>query len=201
MLIYGGMQVILGQIDIVMIGLMRAAEEVGLYAAASRLAFLLYFVMAAAEIILAPIMARLYANGGMERLQKIVTHAVRIAFLAVLPFGLALIFFGENILVIFGHDFVAAQSALAILAVGRLMHVAFGSGAVLLSMTGHEKTVAVILSATALANVIGNAVLIPLYGIEGAAIASAGSLLIMRCALSIYAVLRTGQHMTIIGGI
>jgi O-antigen/teichoic acid export membrane protein len=201
MLVYGGMQVILGQTDILMLGVMRGAEDVGLYAAASRLAFLLGYVMMAAEMIIAPIMARLYAKREEERLQKMLTYSVRISFLAVSPLGLALIFFGEEILAVFGDEFSSAHFALTILAAGRLTHVAFGPGALLLSMTGHEKIVAVVLAAAALANVMGNVILIPYYGIRGAAIAAVVSLVLMRCVLSIYAVKRTGQQVTILGAV
>ncbi len=199
MLIYGGMQIILGQTDIVMLGVMRSTEEVGLYAAASRLAYLLVYVMVAANIIMAPIMARLYTNGEKARLQKILTRAIRIAFLTVLPFGLLMIFLGENILIVFGHDFVAAKTALIILAVGRLVDVALGSAALVLSMTGYERIVAVTFTSIVLINVILNGFLIPRYGIEGAAFASIISLVVGKLFLSSYIRSRAGLRVTVLG--
>jgi len=201
MLVYGGMQVILGQTDIVMLGLMRAPEDVGLYAAANRIASVLVFVMMAINVLMAPITARLYSNGEKRRLQKILTRAVRIAFFAVLPFGLILVFLGPHILGLFGHAFVFAQSALTILAVGRLVDIAMGvgTGPLVLSMTGHEGVVAIIFSAAALSNVVLNISLIPNYGIEGAAFASMISLFCAKILLSIYAVKRAGLHVTIFG--
>ncbi|MCG7854039.1 MAG: flippase [Methanosarcinaceae archaeon] len=199
MLIYSGMQTILGQADIVMLGAMRSPGDVGLYAASSRLAFLLVYVMMASEIILAPIIARFYGKEEKERLQKILTRAVRIAFLSVLPFGLILIFAGGNILLLFGHEFMAAKTALLILAVGRLADVAAGSGALLLGMTGYERTVAIIFSGAALENVILNALLIPKYGIEGAAFALVISLVGAKLLLSMFAVKNAGLCVTIFG--
>lgn len=196
MLIYSGMQLFLGQIDIVMLGVMRDAEEVGLYAAASRLAYLLVYVTAAADIIVAPIMARLYSDGEKAQLQKILNHAVRIAFLVVLPFGLALIFAGEIVLGVFGHEFVAAHSVLAILAVGRLLDVAFGSGALVLAMTGHQRIVAVIFASAVVMNVVMNIFLIPRYGIEGAAIASIVCLVMAKSILGNYARSIAGLRVT-----
>ena len=201
MLIYGCLQTILGKSDIVMLGAMRSGEDVGLYAASSRLAFLLVYVMMAAEIILAPIMARLYAKDGKERLQKILTRAVRITFLSVLPFGLILIFAGGNILLLFGHEFMAAKKALLILAVGRLADVAAGSGALLLGMAGYERTVTIIFLGAALENVILNALLIPKYGIEGAAFALVISLVGAKLLLSIFAVRNAGLRITIFGAL
>ena len=69
MLVYGGAQIVLGQTDIVMLGAMRGAHEVGLYAVANRLAYLLMYVTVAVELIVAPIMSRLYENGEKARLQ------------------------------------------------------------------------------------------------------------------------------------
>jgi O-antigen/teichoic acid export membrane protein len=199
MLIYSGMQIILGQTDIVMLGAMRVPGDVGLYAASSRLAFLLVYVMMASEIILAPIIARLYGKEEKERLQKILTRAVRIAFLSVLPFGLILIFAGGNILLLFGHEFMAAKTALLILSVGRLADVAAGSGALLLGMTGFERIVAIVFFGAALENVILNALLIPKYGIEGAALALVISLVGAKLLLSMFAVKNAGLCVTIFG--
>jgi O-antigen/teichoic acid export membrane protein len=52
-----------------------------------------------------------------------------------------------------------------------------------MSMTGHERISARILWQTALLNVLLNAVLIPLYGLVGAALASAVSLAIWNTML------------------
>ncbi len=58
MLVYGGTQIVLGQTDIVMLGAMRGAHDVGLYAVAYRLSYLLIYVTYAAEVILAPVISR-----------------------------------------------------------------------------------------------------------------------------------------------
>ncbi len=197
MLVYGGMQIVLGQTDIVMLGAMRGAGDVGLYAAASRLAYLLIYIIYATEAILAPIMSRMCANGETERLQKLVTRAVRISFWTVFPFSLVLFFLGEPILKIFGSEFTDAKIALMILAVGRLIEVGLGSSALLLAMTGSERTVAITFSVISLTNIALNAFLIPIYGFEGAAIASMVSLVSAKCVLSYYAQNKTGINTTI----
>jgi len=199
MLVYGGMQVILGQTDIVMLGVMCSGEDVGLYAAASRLGYLLVYVTFAADTILAPVVARLYASGEEERLQRILLYSVRISFLIVLPFGLLFIFFGENILVLFGHDFVAAKTALIVLAVGRLLDVALGSAALVLAMTGNERIIAVSFMGVGLINIILNGVLIPRYGVEGAAFASILSLFAAKLFLGNYIRTKVGIRVTVLG--
>ena len=144
MLVYGGAQIVLGQTDIVMLGAMRGAHEVGLYAAASRLAYLLIYITYATEVILAPIISRLYVNGEMARLQHIITKAVNITFIIVFPFALLLLFEGKVILHVFGPDFTGAIVALNILVVSRLIEVILGSGALLLGMAKSEHIVATV---------------------------------------------------------
>jgi O-antigen/teichoic acid export membrane protein len=195
------MQIILGQTDIVMLGAMRGAGDVGIYAASNRLAYLVVYVMMASNVIIAPIIARLSAKGENARLQKILTRAVRTSFLIILPFGLILIVAGREILAIFGREFMAAQTALAILAVGRLMDVALGNSALVLSMTGHERIVAITFSLISLMNIGLNALLIPRYGLEGAAIASAISLIAAKLVLSAYAIKKAGLHTTVLGAL
>lgn len=199
MLIYSGSQSVLGQTDIAMLTAMRGMSEAGLYAAANRLALLLVFVTLATGMILAPVIARLYQAGEMERLQKLVTQASRISFIAVFPFGLALVFLGDWALAIFGEEFIAGQSVLVILTIGRMADVAAGAGALLLVMTGHERLTAALFTIAALSNIALNALLIPGYGAMGAAIASVISLLFVKLALLLYAAKRTGLDVSIVG--
>ena len=117
----------------------------------------------------------------------------------MLPFGLVLIFSGENILLLFGHDFVSAQPALAILAVGRLTDVAFGSAALVLSMTGYQRIAAVTFASVVVINFMLNLFLIPKFGIEGAAFASIISLVIAKLILSSYTRSKAGLRVTVFG--
>ena len=187
MLVYGGMQIVLGQTDIVMLGAIRGAEAVGLYAAASKVAYLLVYPIYASEVILAPVISRLFANSEVDRLQKILTRAVSISFLVALPIGCFFILTGDYILLLFGVKFISAKNALAILSVGRLFEVALGSSALVLGMTGRERTVAFFIGSASILNIILNAFLIPLFSIQGAAIASMISLLLAKGSMAIFA--------------
>ncbi len=199
MLVYGGAQIVLGQTDIVMLGVMRGAKDAGLYAVANRLAFLLVYVLMASETILAPIISRLYANNEKDRLQKILTRTVRLSLLTALPIGLLLIFKGENILLVFGHEFTAAKTALIILVCGRILDIALGSAALMLPMVNHQHIVAVVFTTIAVTNIALNALLIPRYGLKGAALASVISLILAKLFLSIYAAKKVGIDTTIRG--
>jgi O-antigen/teichoic acid export membrane protein len=75
------------------------------------------------------------------------------------------------VLAIFGPEFVIGVSSLVVLCIGRLFDTAVGSVGVVLRMTGHSRVVLVdslLLLALSLAL---NGVLVPRYGILGAALA------------------------------
>jgi O-antigen/teichoic acid export membrane protein len=80
------------------------------------------------------------------------------------------------LLQLFGAPFAAGAGALLILCLGQAASAVAGSNGLLLTMTGHERTVATVSVACLLANVGLCAVLIPPFGLEGAAAASAGAL-------------------------
>ena len=95
-----------------------------------------------------------------------------------LPAAMLLIAFGDRLLAVFGAEFTRARTALTILVLGQIANVAAGHVGVLMTMTGHEKRVAATVSAAAGCNVILNFLLIPRFGIEGAAAATAISLIL-----------------------
>ena len=199
LLVFGGVQTFYGQIGTIMLGILGTAVDVGLFSVASRVAYLLVFALVAVEIILAPVIARLGATGDRVELQSVLTRTVRGAFLFVLLPSLVLIFFGDRILVFFGVEYSAGQTALVYLVLGQLVNIAAGSGAVVLFMLGYEYLVAITFVGVALMSVAANMVVIPVYGLNGVAIVSAASLVLINLILSVCVVWRTGLHATVLG--
>ncbi|MGH2542589.1 MAG: polysaccharide biosynthesis C-terminal domain-containing protein, partial [Ardenticatenaceae bacterium] len=140
-------------------------------------ATLVAFTLTAANMVLAPYIAQLYAAGDNTRLQHMVTRGAQVILLTALPVAGTFIFFGEPILAsVFGDAYRAGAAALAILCLGQLVNAGAGSVGLILNMTGHERDTAVGVAAAAAANLILNLILIPRFGIEGAAVATAVSL-------------------------
>lgn len=180
----GGAGVINNHADIIMLGWFGSASEVGVYRVAVQGAVLVAFGLQVANAVIAPYFTRLHVQGEIDKLQHLVTSSARVVLLAALPVALTLVFAGEEILTfVFGSEFGTAHLPLAILALAQLANAVFGSVGFLLSMTGHEHFVARALWQTALLNVFLNGILIPLYGIGGAAFASAMALLIWNILL------------------
>lgn len=162
------------QVDVVMLGLFGAAHDVGIYRVASRGAEVVLFVLIAANLTAAPVFSRLYHRNEHRQLQRAVTMTTRLVTAFSLPMALVLILWGAPILqLLFGAAYVAAAPALAILTAGQLINAGVGSVGTLLNMTGHERASARAAILAGTLNIVLNASLIPRWGINGAAVATA----------------------------
>lgn len=180
----GGAGIINDQTDLLMLGFFRTHMDVGIYRVAVQGAALVAFGLQTANAVIAPQFARLYAQGDHARLQHLVTVSARLILLAAFPVALTFILAGGMIAGwVFGSEFTESHISMAILAVGQLINAAIGSVGFLLNMTGHERDVARTLLITAGLNIILNLVLIPSFGMVGAASATAVSLIIWNLML------------------
>jgi O-antigen/teichoic acid export membrane protein len=191
--------VISSQTSVVLVGTIKGAEAAGAYAAVSRVAILVSFVLQAASVALAPAIAGMYAAGEMGRLQRMITKSNRLVLLFSLPFALCFILFDRQVLAIFGEGFTQGGAALAILSLGYLFSAAMGSVRMLLIMTGHERDAATAVGMSAALNVVLNVALIPGYGLEGAATATAVSIVATNLLLAILVRRRLGIYASALG--
>ncbi|HEX5314671.1 MAG TPA: flippase [Gammaproteobacteria bacterium] len=159
--------------DLILLGTLRGAHDAGIYAVASRAAELVTFFLVAANMVLAPRIARLYHEGNLALLQRLLTAAVRRVFLFTLPIALVFIVAAHPLLYyLYGPAYAQGALALQILAGAQLLATSSGPRGVVLNMTGHEKLTAVGVTLSAALNIALNAALIPLFGVQGSAMAT-----------------------------
>lgn len=175
---FGGLYIVNSQLDTVMLGSLKGPGEVGIYSVANRLASLMVFVLVSSNSSLAPNISKLSSLGELENLQRIITKSTRMVFFSSLIIFLVLILSGKFLVGVFGKEFTPGYSALLILSFGQLANSAVGPVNVILNMTGNEGYSMKSLAASGLINILGNALLIPLYGVNGAAIATAFSMIV-----------------------
>lgn len=179
-----GLQVLNGQIDVAVLGLFREEADVGVYRVASQGALVVSIALMAVNGAMGPYISRLYYENSLERLQKLVTLSARVVSVVSFPLALVLVVWGEEVVhFIFGAGYEDASLPLAILCVGQLVNAATGSVAYLLNMTGHERHTARVVFCAAVFNVALNVVLVPLFGIIGAAVATTISVCIVNMYL------------------
>ncbi|HAX85309.1 MAG TPA: flippase [Cyanobacteria bacterium UBA11370] len=172
MLLISGTFGIFSRTDSVMLGIIKGTETVGVYTISNRLSGLILFGMVIGCQVLGPHIASLYAEGKIQQLQRLTTKSTRTMFFAGSLITIILLVFGHWILLIFGREFTQGWLILAILSIGNLMNVATGAGGLLLNMTRYEADYAKLTSISAVMNILLNALLIPLWGAEGAASAT-----------------------------
>ncbi len=180
-----GLQLFNSYADILVLGVFRNDTEVGIYRVVVQMGGLVVFGLSAVNLVLHPHFARLYAQNDNAKLQRLVTVSARIILACALPPVLLFLFFGAPLLsCIFGAEYEGGAAPLSILAIGQLFNAGCGSVGALLNMTGHEKDTMWGMTIAALAGVVLNLLLIPHFGMTGAATATAVSLGIWNLVLS-----------------
>ena len=157
-------------VDTVMVGIFLPEKSVGIYNITLKLSTLLVIVLGTISEITAPKISESYSDANSQDLQKIVSYSTNLIFYLTLPVFIVLIAFPEFMLGIFGEDFKSGKNALIILSVGHLLNAFSGTVSYFMQMTGSQVAFQIIMFSTLIICVILNYLLIPLYGIEGAAV-------------------------------
>jgi len=174
------------RMDSVMLGAIKGAEAVGVYAAASRATQLIAFGLFAINVAQRPGIAAAYARGDTNRLQRALTVSSRGALAVAVPVVVLYVFFGKKLLGIFGPEFITAYIALLILSIGQLINNATGSVSVVLISCHMEKETAISVAIGTAVNIVLNAMLIPVLDIVGAAIATGVSMIVWNTVMFIF---------------
>ncbi|RLF83583.1 flippase [Thermococci archaeon] len=176
-LLFSGIMVfVMNWADTLMLGYYKSSEVVGLYNAASPLTKLIRIFLTSAAFLYPPIASQLYARGRINEMKRIYQILTKWIFILTLPvFSIMFLFPEATINFFFGTKYLSAAVALRILALGFMFHTFLGLNGQTLLVMGESMFIMASNLVSTIFNVILNALLIPIYGIEGAAIATATS--------------------------
>lgn len=175
MLVISGMQLVMHNADAVMLGMLHDTRGAGIYGIASKVALVVAFPLTVANAIFAPLIAEYHSQDRRRELQGMLAFGMRFVTVGALLVFLGLLLFGAPILGIFGPEFPEGRAALVILGAGQLINALSGPVAYLLGLTGSERIVARVQTLAAALNIGLNLLLIPPFGLTGAALATAVS--------------------------
>jgi len=168
---------VISSTDTLMLGYFTTSRIVGLYNVAYSLAHYVVFILAAMGFIYSPIATTLYSGNLLQEMGKIYKITTKWVFSVTLPvFFLVFLAPQSTLYVLFGPNYVAASTAVRILAVGFFIHTILGSNGVTLLVLGKTKLIMMNSLIVVGLNVFLNWQLIPRFGLEGAAFASTSSL-------------------------
>lgn len=172
MMVSGLFLILLNWTDILMLGRIESESQIGIYNAAFKLGYLTLFFVLSMNVIVMPKVADLFHQKDFAEMKKVVNRATQLVIILSLPLALIIIFFSEQLLQFFGVGFVAGKTTLILITLGALFNAMTGNVDQILNMTNQQKIVRNVFILGFMMNVVLNLYLIPHYGIEGAAMAS-----------------------------
>ena len=174
------MGIVLSKTDQIMLGYFLDSSQVGIYKSALLIAAVLAIVLTALRRILLPVLSDLLGKDKKQEFTKTFRTATKWSFTATLPLFTVMVLFAPRVLkLIFGEEYTAGAVALSILAVTYFTKACFGLSSSLLKSLEKTKLILVATVSSGLLNVILNYLLIPRFGMEGAATAYLLSIVLM----------------------
>lgn len=195
-LLISGAALIQNNTDIIMTGLIAGTAEAGLYKVTLRVSAVLGFFLNAANVIVGPVTSELHTKNEHDRLQRVIAWTAALSSVFAALGAVVLIGFGETVLGIFGTEFRSAYSALVILVIGQSAFALAGPVGMFATMTGQEWDASKAFALGAVVNIVLNALLIPPFGIEGAATATVTSTIVWNSFLAYLSWKRSGINTT-----
>lgn len=183
---------VIGFTDVYLLAVLRDASTVGVYRACMQIVLAFGLPMSAIRAAIAPVYTVLIAEKRYSLLQEAYSAAVRLTTFATLPLLLVIIVNGGDLLRIMGRAFDNGTGALRVLACGQCCEAAFTAAHVVLIIGGRQRLEAANMALAAGLNLVLNLTLIPKYGLLGAAMSTATSLIAL-------AVLRALQLRRVLG--
>ena len=167
------------QIDILMLGLFVTAAEVGIYGVAVRLIVLAQVFFGIFQPVFEPFVSDLHAKKEMVKLANFLKSITKWSVTMSFPVFLSLLCFPVFFLHLFGKEFVQGASCLVILVIAHILSSLSGLTNTVIYMSGKSDITFRNNLTVLIINAILNYLLIPLYGIIGAALATGISLVLI----------------------
>ena len=171
-----GAAILFSNADILILALFVDPSAIAVYFAASRILQLVAFVPYAATAATAQRFSALNALNDQAGLRNLASNTTRFTFIVAVAAAGFIYLIAPFLLNLFGPGFDEAMPVLLVLMIGLIVQAYAGPGEDLLTMLGHERVSAVSSALSLVLNIILNLILIPVYGVLGAAIATAVSI-------------------------
>jgi O-antigen/teichoic acid export membrane protein len=168
----------LTNLPLLVLGAVAGPAEVAAFALALRLFQLPWTLVMSLSGLLSARFAAAQAAGEGALLARANREGLRLARLTALPASLLLAAFPGFWLGLFGEEFRLAAPALAVLALAQAVNAAWALQDTLLGMTGHGVALRGVLASQAGALIVGAALVVPGFGVMGAALATAAPLVL-----------------------
>jgi O-antigen/teichoic acid export membrane protein len=186
LLILGATEALLNRTGVIMLGWIADTKNAGIYSLAFNIALVVTLPRIAVNTLFAPMISDLHTRRDKETMQLLITRTSSWTFCAGICIAAALFVLADPLLSWFGAGYDAGVPALRILLVSQVLAASAGSQLYVMTMTGHERGAAVLLACCAMVNAGASAVLVGMFGLTGAAIGTAVSLVVWNVAMAFF---------------
>jgi O-antigen/teichoic acid export membrane protein len=158
------------ELNMILVGTFLSDADVAIYNACFRTAFMIAFGLIAVDSVILPRISYLFEKGDTQQLQLLISRSTLLkvigSFLALCVLAVT----GKQILNLFGPDFVRGYTVLLLLGLAQLIRAIGGIAAEFLAVTGHQNRCLPVFTSALIATVALNGLLVPNFGLTGAAV-------------------------------
>ena len=165
--------IVFAYVDTIFIGYFMTNGDVGVYRIAFQFTAVAAFISAAIAGSLTPKISHWSANNQMDKIAPVVTRGITFSLLLAIPVAFGGILLSERLLYYFyGSDFAEGSMVCSILLIMQIIAVFTVLLGVALTASDHARQAFYATGIAAFLNIVLNITLIPILGINGAAIAT-----------------------------
>jgi len=187
-LVFSGMSwFILQATDKFMISFSMGEYQVGIYNAAATISSYLNIFLISIMFIYQPVGTKLYGAGKRLELKELYQTITKWIFLIASPLIMLVLLQPTSVIsLLFGSEYLDALFPLLFLFLAYTIRICLGPISGSIVMLGKTRQLMYIVTSVAMANIMLNLLLIPIYGISGAALATGSSLILLSLFELIY---------------
>ncbi|UCC39880.1 MAG: oligosaccharide flippase family protein [Candidatus Aminicenantes bacterium] len=163
--------VLKNRIEVLFLGLLSTASNVGIFFIAFRLANLTSIPWQAFNMIFAPMVSGYYARNEIKKIEYNYKNITKLMVLFSMYFLGFLLIFSSELLSIFGSEFIKGTAVVILICFGQMVKTWVGHAGPMLAMIGKPSLNLLITVITLILMAMLNLLLIPRLGITGAAVA------------------------------
>ncbi|AFV25221.1 polysaccharide biosynthesis protein [Methanolobus psychrophilus R15] len=181
--------------DTIMLGYFKSSQVVGIYSAVYPLVSFLTIIITSMGFVYIPVASRIWGEGRKDILGSLYTVVTKWCFVLSFPIFALMFVYPEAILTrLYGAEYATGATVLRILAIGFITNAYFGFNYHTIMAVGDSGFLMKCSTASAVINVVLNFMMIPQYGMIGAAAASAASFATIELLMTLRAWRTHGMH-------
>lgn len=186
LMLLSSIAITLKKVNIVLVGLFMEPAQVGYYAVADNLALLAVFGLLALKKVIGPRLAAAYQEGNYKEFRKLVKLGKLVGGGATIVLSLPFLLLSGEVLSYYGEGFIAARIPMIIIMSAQIINAFIGPLDLSFIMIGKQNLVTRSVVLALILNAVLATLLIPDFGLIGAACAQAAGLVVPRLMLSYY---------------